>query len=514
MRRQFDFETEPFAASALSGGWREADYEDEGEQPDASFEFDPEAGSFDPELNGEWSPEVTASRPTAVERPGGGRIKDRTPPKPADIVTVTGYGGRRIQLHRLAAAAWRALVSTARSDGIADPLLLIVSGYRNPATQERLWQRALVKYRSAQEARKWVAPPGGSAHQTGRAIDFYLGGRNSSANVGRLRTLPAYKWLTANAQRFGFYPYTREPWHWEYNPPSAGELELYPESDLTLERWDGYEDEGLNLDSATEELEAEAQLAVGWRGEMPQPRQVQARTSGSDAMPQGRYGTLTIAAPERFRFTYAFTPEDVLWTARFIVGEAGGRNDPDNQAVIWAMFNRYAFFTHKYYKTFHSFIRAYSTPLQPSLRSWGAAKRHMHKPEFVRTGGYYAPPHGDIPRGQLQRFLKLQATPWNQLPQSARTLAEQAMRGQVPNPIGNASEFGSTYVYFHDRYRRFPNDEEWRRYTETYARGKGWSWIGPVPGLNQKKNTFFVQKRVASLPPGTVRMVPPGQGGG
>jgi hypothetical protein len=342
-----------------------------------------------------------------------------------------------------------------------------------------------------------------------------LGGHNSSANVGRLRTLPAYKWLAANAERFGFYPYTREPWHWEYNPPRAGELEFYPESDRALERWNGYEDEGTGSDTESEEaFEAEAQLAAGWDSEGLQPRQVRARASGSNAMPQGRYGTLSITTPQRFRFTYTFTPEDALWTARFIVGEAGGRNDPDNQAVIWAMFNRYAFFTHNYYKTFHSFIRAYSTPLQPVLRSWGAAKRHMHKPEFVRTGGYYAPPHGDIPRGQLRRFLRLQATTWNQLPQSARMLAEQAMRGQILNPIGNASEFASTYVYFHDRYRRFPNDEEWRRYTETFARGKGWRWIGPMPGLNQKKNAFFVQERVTGLPPGTVRVVTPGQGGG
>ncbi|HHT9126836.1 MAG TPA: hypothetical protein ACFYD6_13625 [Candidatus Brocadiia bacterium] len=226
-------------------------------------------------------------------------------------------------------------------------------------------------------------------------------------------------------------------------------------------------------------------------------------------MPRGPFGTLNIATLERFRFTYVFTPEDVLWTSRFIVGEAGGRNDMDNQAVIWAMFNRYAFFTHKYYKTFHNFIRAYSTPLQPVLRSWGAAKRHMHKPEFVRTGGYYAPPHDNIPRGQLRRFLRLQTTSWSQLPESARSLAEQAMKGGVLNPIDNASEFGSTYVYFHDRYRRYPSNDEWRQFTEAYARSKGWIWIGQVPGLNQKKNTFFVQKRVANLPQRIVRVVPP-----
>jgi hypothetical protein len=444
--------------------------------------------------------EVTGFRPVAVETPGGGRIRDKTPPKQADLVTVPGVGGKRIQLHRLAAAAWRALVGAARADGIRDPLLLPISGYRSPATQERLWRNALQKYGSPQEARKWVAPPRGSAHQTGRAIDFYLGGRNSSANVSRLRALSSYKWLVPNAERFGFYPYPREPWHWEYNPPGVGGFEIFPESDEVLELWNGYEDEGTDIpsefDPQPEFLDTE--LEEGLLGE---------GTASGDRLPQGPFGTLTITTPEQFRFSYVFAPEDVLWTARFLVGEAGGRNDLDNQAVIWAMFNRYAFFTQRYYKTFHNFIRAYSTPLQPVLRSWGAAKRHMHKPEFVRTGGYYAPPHENVPRGQLRRFLKLQAMPWNQLPQSARSLAEQAMKGQVHNPVGNASEFGSTYVYFHDQYGRYPNDEEWRQYTEAYARRKGWKWIGPVPGLNQKKNAFFIQKRIANLPPSAVRVV-------
>jgi hypothetical protein len=230
---------------------------------------------------------------------------------------------------------------------------------------------------------------------------------------------------------------------------------------------------------------------------------------GVGSMPQGPFGTLILGVPGRRRFTYSLTPEDALWTARFIVGEAGGRDDADNRAVIWAMFNRYALFTHRQYPTFHQFLRAYSTPLQPVLRSWGAARRHMHRPQFVRTGGSYAPPHDDVPRGQLDRHLRLQRTPWSRLASSARSLAEQALKGQVPNPIGNASEFGSTYVYFHDRHGRYPNDEEWRQYTQAYARKKGWTWIGMVPGLNQRKNAFFVQQRVADLPRNAVRVIPP-----
>lgn len=171
---------------------------------------------------------TTLFTPTPIESPGGGRVQDKRPPPPSDLVTVSGVGGKKVQLHRLAGQAWQALVKAARSDGIRDPLLLPTSGYRSPAYQGKLWQEAKRKYGSEQEARKWVAPPGSSAHQSGRAIDFHLGGENSSANVARLRSLPAYRWLMANAARFGFYPYEREPWHWEYNPPARGGTKPQP----------------------------------------------------------------------------------------------------------------------------------------------------------------------------------------------------------------------------------------------------------------------------------------------
>jgi LAS superfamily LD-carboxypeptidase LdcB len=156
-----------------------------------------------------------------VERPGGGRVADKRDPAPADVVTVRGVGGKIVPLHRLAAQAWQALVAEARGAGISGQLLLPVSGYRSSKRQKQLFAAAVARYGSPAAARKWVAPPGSSAHQSGRAVDFYLGGRNSSGNVAALRRTPAYKWLAANAVRFGFYPYDAEPWHWEYNPPAT-----------------------------------------------------------------------------------------------------------------------------------------------------------------------------------------------------------------------------------------------------------------------------------------------------
>jgi hypothetical protein len=108
--------------------------------------------------------------------------------------------------------------AAAEADGIPANLLTITSGYRSVAHQKRLWAAALVKYGSPQAARKWVAPPGGSPHHTGRAIDLWLGTRNSSTNIAALRATLPYKWLVCNAARFGFFPYANEPWHWEFNP--------------------------------------------------------------------------------------------------------------------------------------------------------------------------------------------------------------------------------------------------------------------------------------------------------
>ncbi len=184
-------------------------------------------GTFDIVDTSEWQQEAfwsfgpPAFQPVAVENPGGGRIRDKRDPARADTVVVDGYRGRRVRLHHLAAKAWRAMVDAARAAGIAEPLLLPVSGYRSTARQRKLFASAVKKYGSERKARRWVAKPGGSAHHSGRAIDLYLGYRISSKYVRQMRKTTAWQWLRDNAERFGFYPYDAEPWHWEYNPPMS-----------------------------------------------------------------------------------------------------------------------------------------------------------------------------------------------------------------------------------------------------------------------------------------------------
>jgi hypothetical protein len=236
--------------------------------------------------------------------------------------------------------------------------------------------------------------------------------------------------------------------------------------------------------------------------------------AGPSALPTGPLGTLAFDRPGKQTFRYTFTPDDLLWTARFIKGEAGGRDDPGNHAVIWAMLNRYAYFTHSRYPSFSAFLRAYSTPLQRVLNSKAAAARHAHKPEFIKTGGEYpleVPPHGQrIPRGLLRQHHELQRAPWQQLPSSARALALRALSGGQPNPgIGNASEFAETATYYRQKNGVWPSEAQWRTYSQALASSKGWTWIGDLPGLVQfRKNTFFLDNRARTLP--AVRVLAPG----
>jgi LAS superfamily LD-carboxypeptidase LdcB len=204
-----------------------------------NFEIQPTQPSTPPFLEGENEYDATNCKPftpVSVENPGGGRIKNKKIPNSSDLVTVQGAYGKTT-LHRLTAVALEALVCAARADGIKHPQLLPTggfSGFRDPQRQHEAWERALIKYGSEKAANRWVAKPGFSAHQSGRAIDFYLGLQNGSSNVVRLRKTPAYKWMVANAHRFGFYPYSAEPWHWEYNPPASGQREIFAKDEAEI----------------------------------------------------------------------------------------------------------------------------------------------------------------------------------------------------------------------------------------------------------------------------------------
>jgi zinc D-Ala-D-Ala carboxypeptidase len=144
------------------------------------------------------------------------------PPAPAALARASpaeSYGGKIILLRPAALAAYRAMVAAARraSPPIGpDPrLLTIFSAFRDPAYDEARC--------AAERNCQGVTRAACSAHRTGLAVDLFLGAQpgfrpDSAADANRLylSRSRAYRWLVANAARFGFVNYPFEPWHWEW----------------------------------------------------------------------------------------------------------------------------------------------------------------------------------------------------------------------------------------------------------------------------------------------------------
>jgi hypothetical protein len=167
---------------------------------------------------GKAAPPPGGGAASVTEKPGKGRVPHHRPPK--EVVSLPGINKpgspKTIKLEKDTAAAYQRMVEHARDDGFEEPLFLIVSGWRDEKLQAELYAKALIKYGSAAEARKWVAPPGHSAHGTGCAVDLWLGFACGKENNELIKDSEAYDWLTENANAHGFNPYDLEGWHWEY----------------------------------------------------------------------------------------------------------------------------------------------------------------------------------------------------------------------------------------------------------------------------------------------------------
>lgn len=89
--------------------------------------------------------------------------------------------------------------------------LQLGSAFRSVETQRGLWNNAVKRYGSPGAARKWVAPPGGSNHNHGKAVDLWWNGQRLDKAPKHVR-----EWVHANAKNFGLhFPMGHEPWHVE-----------------------------------------------------------------------------------------------------------------------------------------------------------------------------------------------------------------------------------------------------------------------------------------------------------
>ena len=140
------------------------------------------------------------------------RIQHRREPSRSELRTLRA--GRQVK-HPVNLVV-EAIQREAQEAGFRPPLFDVYSGYRSVARQQVLWDRALERYGSEAEARRWVAPPGRSAHHTGGAIDFNLGYPIKRVHVSDIEATPQWRWLRDYAApKYKLAPYSREPWHWE-----------------------------------------------------------------------------------------------------------------------------------------------------------------------------------------------------------------------------------------------------------------------------------------------------------
>lgn len=124
---------------------------------------------------------------------------------------------RKIEIHTKVLPYFLDLLSGAKKEGID---LKVISGFRSFGEQSALKNGYVVSYGSG--ANKFSADQGYSEHQLGTTLDFTT--PDLGANFTAFAKSQAYKWLVANAHKYGSilsYPenntyYQFEPWHWRF----------------------------------------------------------------------------------------------------------------------------------------------------------------------------------------------------------------------------------------------------------------------------------------------------------
>jgi len=137
------------------------------------------------------------------------------PEKLVQLPQENTFEDYRIYLNRETRDAFVAMAEAAIKDSV---ILIVDSGYRSANFQKRIIKRRMEKGESFERVMRFVAPPGYSQHETGRAVDLV-------PSEVRFAKTKIYEWLQENAGKFGFaetypediIPKSRwEPWHWYY----------------------------------------------------------------------------------------------------------------------------------------------------------------------------------------------------------------------------------------------------------------------------------------------------------
>ncbi|WP_375250748.1 M15 family metallopeptidase [Sphingomonas sp.] len=134
------------------------------------------------------------------------------------------------QLRREVIVDLQRLLTAAANDPAVGGRILALSCHRSIAYQQAVFCRGAKE--AAGDRAISVAPPGHSEHATGFALDFAFRPRSNGCPDAEacIAATPAFRWLVANAPRFGFemsFPAGNrqgvkwEPWHWRWVGTSA-----------------------------------------------------------------------------------------------------------------------------------------------------------------------------------------------------------------------------------------------------------------------------------------------------
>jgi len=122
------------------------------------------------------------------------------------------YSGNKVnqRLHKKALDAFTKMQAAAQKDGVP---LIIVHGYRPPVANKTV--------------KNPNAVASNSSHSYGLAMDLKLSVEGYSVTETSTRNMTNFmryygssvtKWMLVNCSKFGWFPYSNEPWHYEYNP--------------------------------------------------------------------------------------------------------------------------------------------------------------------------------------------------------------------------------------------------------------------------------------------------------
>jgi hypothetical protein len=118
------------------------------------------------------------------------------------------------KLNRYALASFVSMRDAAKKDGVD---IVILSANRDPQ----------VAARNAARTANAFAVASFSSHILGLAMDLRMSqgaqkydeaATRPMTNIVAMRSSPVHKWLFVHGAEYGWFPYTHEPWHWEYNP--------------------------------------------------------------------------------------------------------------------------------------------------------------------------------------------------------------------------------------------------------------------------------------------------------